>query len=591
MRTIAPPPRAGLRNVADALGDAFALTRPYFASDERRVAWTLLVAIVVLNLVGVYLNVVYTYWYKIAYDALQTKNAGAFWASMFTYRFTAGFPWFVPGFVEFAALTIGVAVYAVYLNQLLEIRWRRWLTIAFVTKWLERRAYYRLSLSAAKGSAVDNPDQRISEDIPDFISGALSLAMSLLSNVVTLFSFTGVLWFIAPPLRLGGVAVPGYLVWTALLYSIIGTVCVHIVGRRLIPLTVTAQRVGADFRFNLVRVRESTEQIALQGGERNETDSLMSRFQAIYVNWRQIMNRTKALNFFTNGFAQIALIFPLVVAAPNYFTGVFTLGVLMQIGQVFGNVQGSLSWIVSAYPDIVTWRATVKRLHDFDAAIAHATSENDGLQVAIGGAAMRTQHLEVRLPDGRRLLHDVTLDLERGAPLVLTGPAGVGKSTLFRVLAGIWPYATGEVQQPAGKLLFLPQRPYLPLGSLKHAVVYPNTIDAVPDDTVRRALVRVGLESLASNLDLVDNWALRLSGGEQQRLAFARALVVGPDWLFLDEALSALDLAGAQLLFAAVRDALPDTQIISIAHHEVLTGLHEREIAVSDFGEAHVAAT
>jgi putative ATP-binding cassette transporter len=259
----------------------------------------------------------------------------------------------------------------------------------------------------------------------------------------------------------------------------------------------------------------------------------------------------------------------------------------MQIAQVFGNVQSALSWIVTAYPDIVSWRATVKRLHDFDAAIGQAiAAQYSPLRVSVGGATLRTQHLDVSLPSGERILSDVALDIERGTPVAVTGPAGIGKSTLFRTLAGIWPYASGDVEQPAGTILFLPQRPYLPLGSLKHAVAYPHGDDTVSDAAVRDALARVGLQTLAADLDVIDNWSLRLSGGEQQRLALARALVVAPDWLFLDEALSALDVAGAHDLFDAVRKALPAAQIVSITHDGTLTALHERRIAFDALREA-----
>jgi putative ATP-binding cassette transporter len=559
------------KNVGAAIADAVRLAKPYFGSDQGRTAWGLLIAILALNFFIVYLNVVYTYWYKVAYDALQTKTAGAFWASMFTYRTVHGFPFFVPGFSAIAVLSILAGVYAFYLTQLLEIRWRRWLTHTFVRDWLDRRAYYHLSLSASAGdSTPDNPDQRIADDLPAFVSSTLTLGISLISNVVTLISFVGVLWSIAPPLVVRGVSVPGYLVWAALIYSIAGTALTQAIGRRLIPLNVEQQRVNADFRFGLVRVRENTEQIALSTGEEQESAGLFERFNAIYRNWWAIMKRTKSLNFFTIGFTQVAIIFPLLVAAPGYFTGIFTLGVLMQIVTIFGNVQGALSWFVSSYQDLVAWRATVRRLDGFERAVQDARTQAAApdLAIAYGGDALRADDLEIRLPDGRPLLQAPELRIGRGDSLAITGPSGSGKSTLFRVLAGIWPFARGRVTVPDGSRLFLPQRPYLPLGTLRHAVVYPLPDADVSDAAVRDALENVGLASLAQELEAVDNWAQRLSGGEQQRLAIARALINFPDWLFLDESFSALDEGSGAALLALLRSRLRGTQIVLITHSE-----------------------
>lgn len=395
------------------------------------------------------------------------------------------------------------------------------------------------------------------------------------------------LWLIGPPLRVGGVTIHGYLVWVAILYSIAGTYLTQRIGRRLVPLTFQQQQVEADFRFNLVRVREHTEQIALYSGEQAEIQGLTGRFAAIYTNWWKIMQRTKALNFFTIGFAQVAIIFPIVVAAPNYFTGVFTLGVLMQIAQIFGNVQGALSWFVTSYPDLVAWRATVQRLDGFERAVreAHTEAASPALTTTTNGEALRIEDLTVDVPDGGRLFEQPRFQIVRGEPLAITGPSGAGKSTLFRVIAGIWPFVRGRVARPRGTLMFLPQRPYVPIGSLKAAVAYPIGEDEVADAVVREALEAVGLGTFANRLAEVENWALRLSGGEQQRLALSRALLVAPDWLFLDEALSALDESAAASLFTLLRERLPKTQLVSITHQRTAEGLHERRAVMSGNGK------
>lgn len=572
----------GARKLVAIVADAWRLGAPYFSSPECWWARGLLAAIIALNLLGVYFNVVYTYWYKVAYNALQDKSAAAFWSSMFTYRVVPGFPFVVPGFIEIAVASILAGVYAYYLGQMLQIRWRRWMTSRYVADWLDRRAYYRISLEARAGTPLDNPDQRIADDIGAFVQSNITLGISMISNIVTLFSFVGVLWFIGPPLHLGGVVVQGYMVWVAILYSVAGTYLTQLIGRRLVPLTFQQQQVEADFRFGLIRVRENTEQIALYRGEGEESAGLAQRFAAIYENWWRIMRRTKTLNFFTIGFTQVAIIFPLVVAAPGYFSGIFTLGVLLQIGQIFGNVQGALSWFVSSYPDLVAWRATVQRLDGFERAVsaARASAATPGLVSAPGDGAWELDGVGVELPGGRQLLDVERLEIPAGTPLAIVGPSGTGKSTFFRVLAGIWPFARGRIARPAGRLMFLPQRPYVPLGTLKRAVVYPQREDDVPDAAVVSALTDVGLAALSAHLADVDNWTLRLSGGEQQRLALARALIEAPDWLFLDEAMSALEEAGIPALFATLRARLPHAQIVSITHQHVVEELHPRRAAV-----------
>jgi putative ATP-binding cassette transporter len=569
-----------MRKLGSLVRDTMRLAMPYFRSDERWVARGLLAAIVALNLFQVYLNVLGTYWQKIAYNALQDKNAGAFWSSMFTYRTVHGFPYLVPGFAEIAVVTILAGVYAFYLNQMLQIRWRRWLTAHFTRAWLERGAHYRISLTARAGTPLDNPDQRIAEDVSSYVTSTLSIGISFLSNIVTLLSFVGVLWIIVPPLHLGGVVIHGYLVWFALLYSIIGTYITQVIGRRLVPLTYRQQQVEADFRFNLVHVREHTEQIALSGGESQELVGLNDRFAAIYTNWWSIMKRSKALNFFTIGFAQVAIIVPFIVAVPSYFAGVFNLGVVIQISSIFGSVQGALSWFVTSYSDLVDWRATVQRLVGFEHALRDAHAADASALATTEGGTLRLEDLDVTLPSGEALLAQDRLEIASGTPVALTGASGMGKSTLFRVVAGVWPFVRGRLTKPSGTLMFLPQRPYIPLGSLKRAVVYPLREDEVADESVREALTAVGLEGLNARLDEVDAWALRLSGGEQQRLALARALIVVPDWLFLDEAMSALDDPRAASLFAMLRTRLPKTQIVSVTHQKTLEALHPRRMVI-----------
>ncbi|MCR0981367.1 ABC transporter ATP-binding protein/permease [Roseomonas populi] len=567
-----------MRHTLAALGDAWALSRPFWNGEHRWAARGLLAVVVVLNLALVAMNVILTYWQRGFYNTLETKD----WES-FIHLLLLGAPTddfaFMPGFSIIATLYILVAVYALYLKQALQIRWRTWLTNDLLRRWMGHRAYYRLSI---RDSGADNPDQRISDDARLFVESNLTLGLGLMRAVVTLLSFIVVLWNLSDGITVFGVQIPGYLVWVALAYSLIGTWITHLIGRKLIPLNFLQEKVEADFRYALVRVRENVEGIALYRGEDEERRGLYDRFGAVIGNWRAIMTATKHVSFFTAGFSQVASIFPLVVAAPNFFAGRIPLGALIQTSSAFGSVQESLSWFVSNYTDLAAWRATVQRLTGFEAAIAEAEATvHSGPSMATAGAGLEATALELHLPDGRELLKDAALSVAPGEAVLVTGPSGSGKSTLFRALAGLWPFGSGRIAVPEGKpALFLPQRPYLPIGTLRRSLAYPAAAAEFDDTALRNALTDVGLGRLIPQLDITAAWDRVLSGGEQQRLAVARALLHRPAWLFLDEATASVDAEAEQHLYTLLRERLPGTAIVSIAHRPAVAAYHDRVVRV-----------
>jgi vitamin B12/bleomycin/antimicrobial peptide transport system ATP-binding/permease protein len=408
--------------------------------------------------------------------------------------------------------------------------------------------------------------------------------------VVTLVSFVTILWGLSGALTLPwiGLTVPAYMVWAALLYAIVGTWLTDLIGRPLVRLNFNQQRYEADFRFNLVRFRENTEGVALYRGEADELRGFRERFAAVVTNWWGIMRQRKRLTAFTAGYAQAAIIFPFVVAAPRYFRGEIPLGGLVQTASAFGQVQDALSYIVSSYTELAEWRAVVERLAGFGRAIerAHTEAAIDGIHRSQqDSAAVGLKHVDLLLPGGRALMEGVDLDFRRGDNALISGPTGSGKSTLFRAIAGIWPFGRGEISMPAhGRILFLPQKPYLPIGTLREVVSYPNLPGGMDDATLREMLEAVGLPELAGRLDEPAHWALRLSPGEQQRIAFARALVQRPDWLFLDEATSAVDEVGEARLYTLLRDRLPNTTLLSVGHRSSLRPFHSRQLVLTPHG-------
>lgn len=553
---------------------AWALTRPYFASEQKWKARALLGAIVALNLALVYMSVLFNDWNKLFYDALQEKNATVFWAQL------GRFTWLAFGFIV-------IAVYKFYLTQLLEMRWRAWMTSHYLTRWLSNQAFYKLELmrfmkqSDTPGAAAqnpDNPDQRIQDDINQFTSYTISLCMGLLNAVVTLASFVGILWSLS-----GGFAftlgdsefnIPGFMVWMAVLYCLAGSVLTHYIGRPQIALNFQQQRVEADFRHHLVRVREYSEAIALDQGEAVEHSQLDARFGKVLANYLALLKAQKGLVWFTSFFGQAAVVFPFVVAAPRFFSGAIQLGELMQISSAFGQVQGAMSWFIDNYSSLAAWRATTDRLTSFEASFQALALTNKALK-ASDSVALESKDLHLELPDGTVLLDQAQLKAQAGDSILLQGPSGSGKSTLFRALAGIWPFASGHLQRPANSM-FIPQRPYFPNGALRDALAYPQSSALYSDAALKEALDAALLSPLRDRLDEVAAWGQTLSGGEQQRLAIARVLLKKPAWIFADEATSALDAAAEESVYKTLLAHVKQAQgaIISIAHKPTVAAFH-----------------
>jgi vitamin B12/bleomycin/antimicrobial peptide transport system ATP-binding/permease protein len=557
--------------------DTWRLIKPYWTSEERKSAWILLLAVVVLTLAMVYMDVQFNDWYNSFYNALQEKDKASFWKLM-------------GRFAILASIYIVMAVYAVYLNQLLQIRWRRWLTDNYLRDWLGERAYYRLQLV---GNPADNPDQRISDDMKIFVDASLDLSLGLLNAVVKLASFVGILWALSGPLEIpfngSQIVVPGYMVWAALVYAIGGTWLTHKIGKKLIGLSFDQQRYEADFRFALVRFRENAEGVALYRGEQDELRTFRTRFGNVVTNWWRIMNRTKILNFFTIGYNQAAVIFPFVVAGNRYFAGTIQLGGLMQISNAFGHVQSSLSWFIGAYSTFASWKATADRLIGFRRSIQEAhqqAASTSGVQRQDEERAdLAIDNVTLELPNNAPLLAASSATIKPGESWLIRGPSGSGKSTLFRAIAGIWPFGSGRIRLPAGgSKLFLPQKPYLPIGTLRDVIAYPAHESGFADEAIREALGSVGLERLADRLDEQHNWSMQLSPGEQQRIAFARALLQKPAWLFLDEATSSLDEKAEQELYRMLKEKLPQATLISIGHRSSLQAFHEHALELKGDG-------
>jgi putative ATP-binding cassette transporter len=551
---------------------------PSFGIGERRLAILMVVLLVVINQAQVGMTLRLSFFNRDWFDSIQNKDEAAFWSQLFLV------------FVPWACLYIATAVLEFVVTNILIIRWRRWLTANYVSRWLDTHTHYRMSLS---GGGADNPDQRISEDINRFIDGGqvgygiYSFSILLIANLSSLVSFAILLWDLSANFTLPytKIAVPGFLFWVALIYAGVGTLVTHLIGRPLVRLSFERQHFEADFRFSLARLREYTEQVALLSGEETEKSSLMERFGEIVKNFFEIIYCRMKLTAFTSFYGQLSPIIPFVVAAPFYFTGKITLGIMTQTARAFGSVDSALTFFITYYVSLADFKSVLDRLTSFEQAIEKAQTprfapkESMDIRKNVGIEA-----LDVRLPSGREIIEGANMHLDALERVILTGPSGSGKSTLFRAISGIWPYGDGAITLPRGaKILLLPQRPYIPIGSLRAAVTYPGKPDSYSDGEIREALRAALLHDRIPALDYEDNWQQRLSGGEQQRLAIARAILAKPDWLFLDEATSAMDEEMEAKIYAMLAENLPGTTIVSIGHARDLQ-FHQRHLEMKPSG-------
>ncbi len=569
------------------LRDAWRIARPYWFSEERWFARGMLATLIVMLLAQVWVNVRLNSWRNDFYNTLQNYDESGFFYQLAI-------------FIAIAMGSVLLSVYQTYLQQLLQIRWRRWMTDVYLHEWLADQTYYRLQLT---GDPTDNPDQRIAEDLYLFPLQTLNLSLGLLSSTVNATSFAFVLWGLSGALTVplggwGSLDVPGYMFWAVIIYTIGGTWMTIRVGRPLIPLIFNQQRFEADLRFSLVRLRENGESVAFYRGEEREFSVFWQRFGRVFGNYIAIMIRTRLLGFWTQSYMQLAVIFSYLMMAPRYFGERLALGVIQQTADAFGQLQGSLAFIVTSFTSdpqsgISTWLAIVRRLSTFRDRVdeLHAAKHApQPIEIARDGAGVAVTDLALDLPDGRNLRSGVAFAAAPGQSLLVTGRTGTGKSTLLRAIAGIWPFGRGTVRLGEGRAFFLPQKPYIPLGTLRHALLYPDEGADIPRERLVAVLEKVGLGHFAADLDKDDLWAQRLSGGEQQRLAFARVLLAEPATIFLDEATSALDEAGEAMLYRMLREAPWRPTIISVGHRGTLRQFHDGVLDLASVGMVPQAA-
>lgn len=559
------------------------IARSYWFSEEKWSAWGLLLTVVSLNLAIVYFLVLINTWQVNFYEVIQSRN----------------YEGFIKAIGQFSILAVCLVVirgYQIYTRMLLHIRWRGWMTEKYLSDWLYNKTYYLLQLSPDHD--MDNPDQRISEDIEMFVWLTLRLSLDLLQDLVTVLSFVIILWELSGVLTftLSGYqfSISGYLVWVAMLYAMVGTYWTVKTGRPLVKLDFDQQRNEADFRFSLMRLRENAESIALYGGEKQEKWSFHQGFGKILATYRKIMTIRKQLTWLTSAYTQVSGIFASIAASPRYFSGQIHLGQMFQIVDAYHHVQTGFSFVVDSFTILAQWRAVVNRLNNFLVSMEMARNQSQRaykLDISRESSSVYSaKNLQILLPDGCPLIKDFSLSIKPAEKLLIMGESGCGKSTLLRTFAGIWPYASGKIRIPEGqKVMFVPQKSYLPFSSLREILFYPDIIKGNNDTKMQEVLLMCKLAHLTGKLGMIADWGHTLSLGEQQRVAFARVLLQKPNWLFLDEATSALDENTEQAIYQMIVDTMANTAIISVGHRSTLMKYHKTKIELNSKGNCTIS--
>jgi putative ATP-binding cassette transporter len=553
----------------------FRLNAPFLRGKAGlRPIW-LMLGVVAMTIAIVVIQIRFNLWNRDFFNALEVRDRGAF-------LYQCGV------FLVLATLQMVGAVGQLYLKQMIQLDWRAWLTEHLIGKWLAGGTHYQMTFMTDEAS---NPDQRIADDVRYATENAVDFALGLLIAVLMLISFVGILWTVSGPLNISigsaELVIPGYMVWGALIYALVGSLLTYLFGRPLVEINVRRNSNEGDFRFGLVRLRESSEAVALIRGEADEQRSLRGSFSLVRGVWLEMMRAQRRLMTLTSAYGSLLVVLPTLVASPSYFAGAITLGGLTQIVAAFGQVQASLNWFVDNFPRIAEWRSNVDRVLVLNDAIdAVETTLADPEQSTINYEEGDVEQLvfsdlSIATADGAVVIDDATARIRKGERVLITGESGTGKSTLFRAIAGLWPWGSGRVIAPPREAtMFMPQRPYLPLGTLRGALAYPGDAKRFTDDALVQALKRVGLDQLAGELDQDERWDQRLSLGQQQRLAFARLLLQRPAWVFMDEATAALDEENQDTMMRLFQNELAGTGLVSIGHRPGLDAYHDRTLSL-----------